>query len=78
MKKKGYRVNQNLQNFRYTAIKSYLFHYEDKRSTKDAIELFSEVEKITSVSLPIPIFTSDDWNAFEEGLVNVYGKIELP
>ena len=30
-----------------------------------------------SASSPIPIFTSDDWDAFEEGLVNVYGKIEL-
>ena len=31
-----------------------------------------------SASSPIPVFTSDDWDAFEEGLVNVYGKIELP
>jgi hypothetical protein len=29
-------------------------------------------------SSPIPVFTSDDWDAFEEGLINVYGKIELP
>ena len=26
----------------------------------------------------IPVFTSDDWDAFEEGFVNIYGKIELP
>ena len=56
----------------------FLFHHEGKRSTKDAIELFSEVEKMRSASSPIPVFTSDDWDAFEEGLVNVYGKIELP
>jgi len=31
-----------------------------------------------NASSPIPVFTSDDWDAFEEGLVNVYGKIELP
>ncbi|MDI9395002.1 MAG: hypothetical protein QM426_06135 [Euryarchaeota archaeon] len=31
-----------------------------------------------SPSSPIPVFTSGDWNAFEEALVNVYGKIELP
>jgi len=29
-------------------------------------------------SSPIPVFTSDDWDAFEEGLINIYGKIELP
>lgn len=31
-----------------------------------------------SPSSPIPVFTSDDWDAFEEALINVYGKIELP
>jgi len=31
-----------------------------------------------SASSPISVFTSDDWDAFEEGLVTVYGKIELP
>jgi hypothetical protein len=65
-----------------TAIKSetrlFLFHYEGKRSTEDAIELFNEVEKMRNASSPIPVFTSDDWDAFGEGLVNVYGKIELP
>jgi len=29
-------------------------------------------------SSPVPVFVSDDWDAFEEGLVNVYGQIELP
>ena len=65
-----------------TAIKSdtrlLLSHHEGNRSTADAIELFSEVEKIRSPSSPTPVFTSDDWDAFEEALINVYGKIELP
>jgi hypothetical protein len=65
-----------------TAIKSdsrlLLFHHEGKRSTEDAIELFNGVEKMRSASSPIPVFTSDDWDAFEEGLIKVYGKIELP
>src|SRR5665647_2047801 len=65
-----------------TAIKSdtrlFLFHHEGKRSTDDAIELFNGVEKMRDASSPIPVFTSDDWDPFEEGLVNVYGKIELP
>lgn len=56
----------------------FLFHHEGKRSTKDAIELFSEVEMMRSTASPIPVFTSDDWDPFEEGLINVYGKIELP
>ena len=29
-------------------------------------------------SSPIPVFTSDDWDAFEKALLSVYGKIELP
>ena len=61
-----------------TAIKSdtrlFLFHHEGKRSTEDAIELFNEVEKMRSASSLIPVFTSDDWDAFEEGLVKVYGN----
>lgn len=65
-----------------TAIKSntrlFLFHHEGKRSTEDAIELFTEIEKMRNASSPIPVFVSDDWDAFEEGLLNVYGKIELP
>ena len=31
-----------------------------------------------NASSPVPVFISDDWDAFEEGLVNVYGKIEFP
>jgi len=55
-----------------------LCHHEGKRSTEDAIELFTEVEKMRDASSPIPVFTSDDWDAFEEALLSVYGKIELP
>lgn len=65
-----------------TAIKSdtrlFLIHHEGKRSAEDAIELFKEIEKMRDASSPIPVFISDDWDAFEEGLVNVYGRIELP
>lgn len=65
-----------------TAIKSearlFLFHHEGKRSTEDAIELFTETEEMRNESSPIPVFISDNWEAFEEGLLNVYGKFELP
>ena len=55
-----------------------LFHHEGKRSTEDAIELFTGVEKMRNASSPVPVFISDDWDAFEEGLINIYGKMELP
>jgi len=41
-----------------------------------AIELFDDVERRRDIKSPIPVFTSDDWDAFEEGLVNVYGTLE--
>ncbi|MDY6932551.1 MAG: hypothetical protein SVJ22_11640 [Halobacteriota archaeon] len=46
------------------------------RTTEDAIALFNDVEARQSTSSPIPVFTSDNWDAFEEGLVNVYGNLE--
>jgi hypothetical protein len=56
----------------------FLIHHEGKRNAEDAIKLFGELEKMRNASSSIPIFISDDWDAFEEGLVNVYGHIELP
>ena len=56
----------------------FLFHHEGKRSTQDTIKLFSEVENVRNAFSSILVFISDDWDAFEEGLVNVYGKIKLP
>jgi len=38
--------------------------------------LFSDVERRRAINSPIPVFTSDDWDPFEEGLVNVYGFLE--
>lgn len=53
-------------------------HYEGERTAEDAIELFSSVERRRSIDSPIPVFTSDNWDPFEEGLVNVYGFLETP
>lgn len=65
-----------------TAIKTdtrlFLSHHEGSRTTDDAIALFRDVEKRRSIHSPIPVFTSDDWDAFEEGLVNVYGSLKQP
>jgi len=56
----------------------FLFHHEGKRSAEDARKLFSEIEKMQDASSPVPVFVSDDWDAFEEGLINIYGRTELP
>ena len=65
-----------------TAIKTdtrlFICHHEGDRSTEAAISLFKDVERRRSIRSPIPVFTSDNWDPFEEGLVNVYGYLETP
>jgi hypothetical protein len=65
-----------------TAIKTdtrlFICHHEGDRSTEAAISLFRDVERRRSIRSPIPVFTSDNWDPFEEGLVNVYGYLETP
>ncbi len=65
-----------------TAIKTdtrlFISHFEGERSTEDAIELFRDVERRRAIDSPIPVFTSDNWDPFEEGLVSVYGFLETP
>ena len=65
-----------------TAIKTetrlFISHHEGDRSTEAAINLFKDVERRRSIHSPIPVFTSDNWDSFEEGLVNVYGYLETP
>jgi hypothetical protein len=65
-----------------TAIKTdtrlFISHYEGDRSVVSAINLFKDVERKRSIHSPIPVFTSDNWDPFVEGLVNVYGYLETP
>jgi hypothetical protein len=65
-----------------TAIKTdtrlFICHHEGDRSTEAAISLFRDVERRRSIRSPIPVFTSDNWDPFEEGLVNVYSYLETP
>ena len=65
-----------------TAIKPdtrlFLSHCEGKRTAEDCTRLFSDIEKRRAIDSPIPVFTSDNWDPFEEGLLNVYGFIEMP
>jgi len=56
----------------------FFSHHEGKRTTEDSIELFTDVERRRAIDSPIPVFTSDNWTPFEEGLVNVYGFLETP
>lgn len=65
-----------------TAMKSdarlFLCHHEGGRTSKDSMKLFAMVEQMRSTSSLTPIFTSDDWDPFMEGLGNIYGSFEVP
>jgi len=37
-----------------------------------------DIEKKRSIHSSIPVFTSDNWDSFEEGLINIYGSLETP
>ena len=58
--------------------KLFISHHEGGRSTDDATGLFTDLESRCSNSSPIPLFTSDDWDPFKSGLLNVYGNLEQP
>jgi len=61
-----------------TDTRLFLSHHEGDRTTDAAIDLFQDVERRRSIHSPIPVFTSDNWDSFEEGLINVYGILETP
>ncbi len=56
----------------------FISHHEGKRTIEDAQELFKDVERRRSIASPIPVFTSDNWSPFEDGLVSVYSFLETP
>ncbi|MBC2708751.1 MAG: hypothetical protein HF977_13740 [ANME-2 cluster archaeon] len=58
--------------------KLFISHHEGGRSTDDATKLFNDLESKRSNTSPIPLFTSDDWDPFKLGLLNVYGSLEQP
>lgn len=61
-----------------TDTRLFISHHEGDRTTDAAIDLFRDVERRRSIHSPIPVFTSDNWDPFEEGLINVYGILETP
>lgn len=56
----------------------FLSHHEGGRTARDAKALFDDVESKRALDSPIPVFTSDNWDATEEGLIMAYGTIETP
>jgi hypothetical protein len=60
-----------------TDTRLFVCHHEGDRTTEDAIELFGDVERRRSIHSQIPVFTSDNWDPFEEGLLNIYGFLNL-
>ena len=61
-----------------TDTRLFISHYEGNRTTEDATHLFQDVERRRSIHSIIPVFTSDNWDSFKEGLINVYGFLERP
>ena len=60
------------------AMFTLLRQLKQRQGYSSAINLFRDVERRRSIHSPIPVFTSDNWDPFEEGLVNVYGYLEAP
>jgi hypothetical protein len=56
----------------------FISHHEGGRTTEDAIELFEDLERKRNPDSQMPLFISDDWDAFEEALLYVYGQVEQP
>ena len=53
-------------------------HHEGGRTIEDATALFTELEQKRAMGSPLPIFVSDDWDAFANALLEVYGIKEMP
>jgi IS1 family transposase len=58
--------------------RSFISHYEGRRTAEEAKELFNDIERKRSIASLIPVFTSDNWSPFEEGLAYVYSFQETP
>jgi IS1 transposase len=56
-----------------TESRLLICHHEGGRTIEDATALFTELEQKRAMSLPLPVFVSDDWDAFASALLEVYG-----
>ena len=53
-------------------------HHEGGRTTEDTTALFKDLEQKRAIGSPLPVFVSDDWDAFANALLEVYGIMETP
>ena len=53
-------------------------HHVGGRALEDAVELLTDMEDRRDKSTELPIFTSDEWDAYKNALVEVYGVEEQP
>lgn len=56
----------------------FISHKEGPRDSDNSEALFMDIEKKRDIDSPLPIFVSDDWDPFEEGLRRVYSITEIP
>lgn len=56
----------------------FISHHEGDRTSEDATELFEDIERKRNPDSQIPLFISDEWDPFEEALLNVYGNLKQP
>ncbi|MFX0090501.1 MAG: hypothetical protein ACFFBD_01965 [Candidatus Hodarchaeota archaeon] len=65
-----------------TAIKTdtrlFLCHTEGNRSAENARRLFEALKQCQTVEASPLLIASDNWKAFEEGLMEVYGILRMP
>lgn len=52
--------------------KLVISHHEGNRDFEDSVELIQDVERKRDTNAELPIFTSDDWDAYKNALVEVY------
>lgn len=56
----------------------FISHKEGPRDANNSAILFQDIENKRVNDSPLPVFVSDNWDPFEEGLLRVYGIIEKP
>ncbi|HJH27301.1 MAG TPA: hypothetical protein C5S37_11180 [Methanophagales archaeon] len=53
-------------------------HHVGGRAFEGAVEMLAEMGNRRDKSTELPIFTTDDWDAYKNALVEVYGVEEQP
>jgi hypothetical protein len=56
----------------------FISHKEGPRDANNSEVLFQDIEDKRDKNSPLPVFVSDNWDPFEDGLLRVYGIVEIP